>query len=176
MPGCAPCCIPAARETAPDVAAFIYSLLRLPACINTVQLVVLGQSTEVFAHHGYDDLESWEPVSAVARRRRCFYNQRDTLACFIASRSDIDDVIPILTAFQIEWNKIHYLFKGFLSANPGFHFACSGDRCKCPPADWRRRSRFRWKIWNGCRWCGGIASRRISSGWQPARALCVCAC
>jgi hypothetical protein len=109
---------PAARESAPDVGAFIYSLLRLPACINTVQLVLLGQSPEVFAHHGYGSLETWEQVSAVARRRRCFFNQRDTLACFIASRSDIDDVIPILTAFQIEWNKIHYRLKGYLSTNP----------------------------------------------------------
>jgi hypothetical protein len=92
---------PNARESTPDVGAFIYSLLRLPACIHTVQLVVLGQSTEVFARHGYEQLESWETVSAVARRRRCFYNQCETLACFIASRSEIDDVIPILTAFQI---------------------------------------------------------------------------
>ena len=29
------------------------------------------------------------------------------LACYIASRSDIDDVIPLLTAYQIEWNKLH---------------------------------------------------------------------
>ena len=112
---------PVARENTPDVGAFMYSLLRLPACIHDVQLVVLGQSTEVFASHGYAELESWEPVSAVARRRRCFYNRRDTLACFIASRSDIDDVIPILTAFQIEWNKIHHLYKSFLAANPDFH-------------------------------------------------------
>ncbi len=54
----------------------------------------------------------------MACRWRCFFNQRDTLACFIASRSDIDDVIPILTAFQIEWNKIHYRLKGYLSTNP----------------------------------------------------------
>ena len=50
-------------------------------------------------------------VAAVARRRRCFFNGVDTLACFIASVSDIDDVIPILTAYQIEWNKIHTLLK-----------------------------------------------------------------
>jgi hypothetical protein len=112
---------PGARDAAPDIGAFIYSLLRLPTCISTVQLVVLGQSTEVFARQGYGDIETWEPVSSVARRRRCFYNQRDTLACFIASRSDIDDVIPILTAFQIEWNKIHISLKSILSANPDFN-------------------------------------------------------
>ena len=113
---------PAARETAPDMAAFFYSLLRLPACISSVQLVVLGQSTEVFARQGFTNIESWDRVSAAARRRRCFYNRRDVLACFIASRSDIDDVIPLLTAFQIEWNKIHFLLKRFLPANPDFDF------------------------------------------------------
>ena len=112
---------PGAREHAPDVGAFIYSLMRLPECIHTVHLVVLGQSTEVFIRHGYEQLESWDRVTAVARRRRCFYNKKDTLACFIASRSDIDDVIPILTAYQIEWNKIHHLYKSFLAANPDFH-------------------------------------------------------
>ena len=61
---------PAARDTAPDMAAFIYSLLRLPACIKAVQLVVLGQSTAVFSRQGFTDIESWEPVSAIARRRR----------------------------------------------------------------------------------------------------------
>ena len=56
---------PAARESVPDVGAFIYTLLRLPVCIHTVQLVVLGQSPEVFTSHGFADIESWEPVSAV---------------------------------------------------------------------------------------------------------------
>ncbi len=46
-------------------------------------------------------------MTARARRRRCFYNGKDLLACYIASRSDIDDVVPMLTAFQIEWNKLH---------------------------------------------------------------------
>ncbi len=32
---------------------------------------------------------------------------KDTLAAFIASVSDIDDLIPMLTAYQIEWNKLH---------------------------------------------------------------------
>ena len=114
---------PSARESIPDMAALIYSLLRLPACINQVQLVVLGQSPDVFARQGYTDIETWEPVNAVARRRRLFFNRRDTLACFIASRSDIDDVIPLLTAFQIEWNKIHLIFRRFLAANPEISFA-----------------------------------------------------
>ncbi|HSB66611.1 MAG TPA: hypothetical protein VLD65_08525 [Anaerolineales bacterium] len=107
---------PLARETIPDMSAFLYTLLRLPNCIHKVQQVVLGQSTEVFTKAGFKEVESWDLVNATARRRRCFFNGVDTLACFIASVSDIDDVIPILTAYQIEWNKIH----SFLQKNSSF--------------------------------------------------------
>ncbi len=100
---------PGARELAPDLSAFIYSILRLPDCMPDVRLIVLGQSTEVFAKAGYDQDENWIPVTARARRRRCLFDGEETLFCFIASRSDIDDVIPMLTAYQIEWNKIHNL-------------------------------------------------------------------
>jgi hypothetical protein len=102
---------PLVRETVPDMSAFLYCLLRLPACIHKVELVVLGQSIEVFSRAGFNDIESWDSVIATARRRRCFFNGVDTLACFIASVSDIDDVIPMLTAYQIEWNKIHILLQ-----------------------------------------------------------------
>ncbi len=103
---------PLVRETVPDMSAFLYCLLRLPVCIHKVELVVLGQSIEVFSRAGFNDIESWKPVNAAARRRRCFFNGIDTLACFVASVSDIDDVIPTLTAYQIEWNKIHLLLHG----------------------------------------------------------------
>lgn len=102
---------PNARKQSPDTSAFIYSLLRLPDCMPDVRLVVLGQSSAVFERSGYGNVESWQAISARARRRRCFYNGQDTLACFIASRSDIDDVIPNLTAFQVEWNKLHFLLQ-----------------------------------------------------------------
>jgi hypothetical protein len=102
---------PAAREGTPDMSAFIYSLLRLPPCIHQVQLVVLGQNPMVFSKAGFNGVESWTPVNAIARRRRCFFDGGQTLACFIASVSDIDDVIPILTAYQIEWNKLHFLLQ-----------------------------------------------------------------
>jgi len=61
----------------------------------------------VFATHGYVDLGSWQEVSALGRRRRSLYDGDKTLAVFIASRSDIDDLIPILTAYQIERRKLH---------------------------------------------------------------------
>ncbi len=102
---------PDARKSSPDISAFIYSLLRLPLCMPQVRTVILGQTNDVFARGGYPGLETWEAVSARARRRRCFFDRKETLACFIASRSDIDDVIPTLTAYQIEWNKLHDLLK-----------------------------------------------------------------
>ncbi len=102
---------PDARKEAPDISAFIYSMLRLPECVADAQTVLMGQSYSVFTQHGYKDLTSWQLVTARARRRRAFFNRRDTLACFIASRSDIDDLVPALTAYQMEWNKLHFLLQ-----------------------------------------------------------------
>lgn len=99
-----------ARGLAPDISAFVYSALRLPDCMPVVRKVILGQNAEVFKRHGFP-IETWEPVTARARRRRCFYDGKETLACYIASRSDIEDVIPALTAYQIEWNKMNLLLK-----------------------------------------------------------------
>jgi len=93
----------------PDTSALIYSLLRLPSIITKVKHVILGQSSSSFTEYGYADIESWEEVSAKARRRKCFYDGNERLACYIASRSDIDDVVPCLTALQIEWNKLNFL-------------------------------------------------------------------
>ena len=92
--------------------AFIYALLRLPECIREVREIVLGQSGSVFKEAGMGNVWNWKQVNGRARRRRCFYNKdAGVLACIIASRSDIDDVIPMLTAYQIEWNKIHRLLQ-----------------------------------------------------------------
>ncbi|MDZ4158735.1 MAG: hypothetical protein U1B80_03000, partial [Anaerolineaceae bacterium] len=76
-----------------------------------VETVILGQSSTVFERRGIGNIEAWEEVAAPARRRRCYFNGLDTLACFIASRSDIEDVIPTLTAYQTEWNKLHVLLQ-----------------------------------------------------------------
>jgi hypothetical protein len=102
---------PGARSEDPDMAAFLYSMLRLPPEIVDINLVILGQSLDVFRQWGYPDVDRWERVWAPARRRRLMYDGRETLACFIASRSDIDDIIPILTGYQIEWNKFHHLLQ-----------------------------------------------------------------
>ena len=100
---------PLARNDVPDASAFIYSLLRLPECMPDVKVVALGQSASVFEKHGYENVEKWTSVNTRARRRRCFFDGEGKLACFIASRSDIEDVIPAITAYQIEWNKLNTL-------------------------------------------------------------------
>jgi hypothetical protein len=99
---------PDARSYNPDMSAFIYSVLRLPASILYCNLVLLGQSEEVFQQQGLP-VDTWQAVTASARRRKWFYDGKETLAVYVASVSDTDDIVPILVAFQIEWNKINYL-------------------------------------------------------------------
>lgn len=97
------------RDEAPDLSALTYTTLRLPACIDRVRLVLLGQSHEVFARQGLGDVLGWAPVSAPGRRRKMFWDGGERLAVLVASPSDVDDLLPMLVAFQIEWNKIHEL-------------------------------------------------------------------
>jgi hypothetical protein len=101
-----------ARDLEVDMDALAYTSLRLPECIFQVRLVVLGQSQDMFEWHNYPAVEAWQRATTVGRRRHMFFDGVDTLAVYIASRSDIDDLIPILTAFQIEWNKLHHLLQG----------------------------------------------------------------
>lgn len=98
---------PDARKVTPDTSAFIYASLRLPTCITETRSIVLGQSAQLFSRHGYMDVENWQPVTARARRRSSYFDGTSTLAVFIASRSDIEDIVPTFTAYQIEWNKMH---------------------------------------------------------------------
>ena len=96
-----------ANEPEPDMAAFIYSILRMPGCLDQIDLLIMGQTERVFSENGYEDIEQWQRVFAPGRRRRSFFDGSKTLAVYIASRSDIDDIIPILTAYQIERDKLH---------------------------------------------------------------------
>jgi len=90
-----------------DMSALVYSALRLPECVPHTSTIVMGQMEEVFEREGYN-VTLWETVRARARRRKFYFNSTDnTLAASIASVSDIDDLIPCLVAFQIEWNKIN---------------------------------------------------------------------
>ncbi len=100
-----------ARSPQPDVSALVYTSLRLPACIIDVDFILLGQVEKSFLDANYPVTE-WERVYAPGRRRRMHFDGKDRLAVFVASRSDIDDLIPILTAYQIEWNKLYPLLQG----------------------------------------------------------------
>ncbi len=102
---------PGARRARIDVSAFGYAAARLPLCMHEVKRIVLGQSEEQFGDFGYD-VRSWPRVSSRGRRRPMRYDGKGVLAVFISSASDIDDLVPIVTAYQIEWNKMSTLLGG----------------------------------------------------------------
>jgi hypothetical protein len=106
-----------ARDAVPDVAAFAYSAARLPDCFPRVERVVLGQSIEQFEQAGLP-VRNWEVVAARGRRRAMLWDGGATLSVFITSASDIDDLVPIVTAYQIEWNKMHALLADGPPARP----------------------------------------------------------
>ncbi len=98
-----------AKDRQPDVSAFLYAALRLPECINRVERVLIGPNEEVFAEAGYAGAAAWTRVESRARRRRYHYDGENILAVFVNSISDLDDLVPTMCAFQIEWNKMHGL-------------------------------------------------------------------
>ncbi len=97
----------------PDISALVYASLRLPLAIVDCNMIILGQIERSFLEAGYQITE-WTRVQAPGRRRRSHFDGQNTLATFIVSRSDIDDLIPMLTAYQIEWNKLHVLLQAEL--------------------------------------------------------------
>src|SRR5688572_5417911 len=94
-----------AEDAAPDLAAFAYSAARLPDCMPNIRRIVLGQSPRQFRAAGFP-IERWQVVRTRGRRRPLRWDGGQTLAVFVASGSDIDDLVPILTAYQLEWNKL----------------------------------------------------------------------
>lgn len=97
-----------ALSDTPDVAAFAYSAARLPACMPQVRRIVLGQSHESFEAVGLE-IRTWKRVQTRGRRRPLRFDGGDLLGAFISSTSDIDDIVPIVTAYQIVWNQMHLL-------------------------------------------------------------------
>ena len=138
----------------------MYSAQRLPDCIVDVTDIVLGQSARGFRRAGYSGMETWQVVSAPGRRRRWRFDGKSTLAATIASASDLDDLIPSIVAYQIEWNKMH----GIVAGDPGLRalvaraaagerlgedeIASAGKRLRLQPADWQRLR----SVWGASLW------------------------
>ena len=99
-----------ALDQRPDVAAFAYSAARLPSCMPAVVRVVMGQSDEQFERLGWR-VSAWSRVTTRGRRRPLRFSS-GVLAAYVTSTSDIDDLVPIVTAYQIEWNKMHRCLYG----------------------------------------------------------------
>jgi hypothetical protein len=93
----------------PDMGAWIYALQRLPSCMSRVRHLILGQSAEAIGRAIGADVGGWQSVSSPGRRRRWLWDGDTRLAVLVASESDVDDLIPTVVAYQIEWNKLHRL-------------------------------------------------------------------
>jgi hypothetical protein len=89
-----------------DLGAFLYAIRRLPDAVSTARVIVMGQEAEEYARQGIGPLEDWTPLEALARRRRWYDDGSGTMAVLLASASDLDDLVPTLVAYQIEWNKL----------------------------------------------------------------------
>jgi hypothetical protein len=98
---------PLAATSEVDLGAFLYAMHRLPAGVWKAGVIVMGQQVEAFERAGVGRVQEWDPVEAAARRRRWFDSRQGTLAVLLASTSDLDDLIPTLVAYQVEWNKLH---------------------------------------------------------------------
>ena len=115
-----------AEEPEPDMNAFLYSANRLPAGIVHVNHVILGQTRKSFTDAGFNQVHEWQPVSSPGRRRRWYWDGAEMLAAYIASSSDLDDLIPSLVAYQIEWNKMSRLLRDVKAAHQGL-LASAGE-------------------------------------------------
>lgn len=104
-----------ARSTEFDASAFAYAAARLPDCLPSITRIVIGQSHEQFEALQMP-VRTWRRVRTRGRRRPLRWDGLETLAAFATSTSDIDDLVPIMTAYQIEWNKLHQRLRGSVTA------------------------------------------------------------
>jgi len=123
---------PLAGEPQVDMGALLYAVRRLPSAIARCRRVLMGQSPQGFRAVFGTDILSWQAVKAPARRRR-WYHSGDTLAVLIASPSDIDDLVPTLVAYQIEWNKLHRLLQ-----DVALNDAAARNASGATEGDWER--------------------------------------
>lgn len=126
-----------AASPEPDLGAFLYAVRRLPDAFGAADRVVMGQSAEVFAQHGHHAITEWAEIGAPGRRRRWYDDGAGTLAVLIASASDVDDLVPTMVAFQIEWNKLHaVLHASSAAARQGLTATDCAAACGGAEDDW----------------------------------------
>ena len=107
-----------AADDAVDMGALIYAIQRLPASIARASRVYLAQSVEALSEALGEDVRAWEAQAAPGRRRRWLWNGGEGLAALVASETDVDDLIPTLVAYQLEWNKLWLRLRG-VRLDPG---------------------------------------------------------
>ena len=138
-----------AASPVPDAGAFIYAIQRLPDVVASVEKVILGQEGERFRAVLGARVTDWQRLEAPARRRQWRWDGSRVMTVHVASPSDLDDVIPCLVAYQIEWNKLHAQLRG-LTRDPAFErllrrrrprpadLQALGEQLGLTPDDWLR--------------------------------------
>ncbi|MBI3974145.1 MAG: hypothetical protein HY332_22940 [Chloroflexi bacterium] len=132
-----------------DTGAFIYAIQRLPDVVPHVQRVILGQEGEQFRALLGEEVTYWQRLQAPARRRHWRWDGASTMTAHVASSSDLDDLIPCLVAYQIEWNKLHALLQPIARTQVGGRLLrraqptpkqleALGARLGIDPDDWLR--------------------------------------
>ena len=139
-----------------DLGAFLYAIRRLPDEVAGGRVIVMGQEAEVFARHGIGPLDDWTPLEAPARRRRWYDDGNGTMAVLLASASDLDDLVPTLVAYQIEWNKLRLRMRGARPPAPGPGRPSSRPRW----AGWRTTGASSWRHGARCSRHGWSGSPR----------------
>jgi hypothetical protein len=144
-----------------DLGAFLYASARLPAEVAQARVVVMGQEPVQFARAGVGDVETWKAVESPARRRRWLVGPDGVFAVLLASSSDLDDLIPTLLAYQIEWNKLRTKLRagGFTDAGEPPTAAECARMLGGSEDDWARVAAM-WGAGFG-RWLVDVAGRQL---------------
>jgi len=98
-----------------DVSALSYALERLPPDIFEARKIVMAVTDHGMESGGFyidSGLKTglWQKSVAVRRRRRSYFHPSSgTLAFFVTSPSDVDDIVNCTLAFNLEWQKLSLL-------------------------------------------------------------------
>ena len=98
-----------AASEEPDLGAFLYAMRRLPAAIWQGARDRDGPGGRgLRARRASARSRTWDAGRGARRAAAAgSTTATGTMAVLLASTSDLDDLIPTLVAYQIEWNKLH---------------------------------------------------------------------